>query len=76
MRILFDQGTPYPLRNELKEHDVGTAFELGWSSLANGNLLRTAASPFDLFLNTDKNLRYQQNLAGRALGILVLPTIS
>ena len=38
-----------------------------------GNLL---GRPFDLFLNTDKNLRYQQNLAGRALGILVLPTIS
>jgi predicted nuclease of predicted toxin-antitoxin system len=74
MRILFDQGVPVPLRRTLAGHEVSTAFELGWANLDNGELLRVAEEQFDLLVTTDRNLRYQQNLAGRRLGILVLPT--
>ena len=74
MRVLFDQGTPAPLRRALGSHEVSTAFELGWSNLENGDLLRAAEGRFDVFVTTDQNLRYQQNLAGRQLAILVLPT--
>ena len=42
MRILFDQGTPVPLRNYLPEHKVATAAEMGWSTLSNGELLDAA----------------------------------
>ena len=42
MRVLFDQGTPAPLRHALAPHEVSTAFELGWSNLENGDLLREA----------------------------------
>jgi hypothetical protein len=55
---------------------VATAFELGWSGLTNGDLLREAEAGFDALITTDQNLRYQQNLAGRRLAILVLPTTS
>lgn len=74
MRILFDQGTPAPLRRALAPHKVSTAFELGWSNLENGDLLRAAEGRFEVFVTTDQNLRYQQSLAGRQLAILVLPT--
>ena len=76
MRILFDQGTPVPLRDYLAGHVVQTVFELGWSSLANGALLASAESSFDLLITTDQQLRHQQNLSGRSLGILVLMTTS
>lgn len=76
MRILFDQGTPLPLRRFLTSHQVATTFEKGWAELANGDLLRVAEADFDLLITTDQNLRYQQNLAGRKLAILVLPTTS
>jgi len=76
MRIVFDQGTPAPLRPAFAGHDVATAFELGWSDLANGDLLQQAEARFDLLITTDQNLRYQQKLAGRRLAILVLPTTS
>ena len=76
MRILFDQGTPVPLRAALSGHTVATAYERGWSSLQNGELLTAAESQFDVFVTTDKSLRYQQNLAGRQLAILVLPYAS
>jgi hypothetical protein len=74
MRILFDQGTPAPLRHALAPHEVSTAFELGWSNLENGDLLRAAEGRFEVFITTDQNLRYQQNLTGRQLAIMVLPT--
>ena len=76
MRILFDQGTPAPLREHLHGHSVETAYEKGWSALRNGELLAKAEATFDLLITTDRNLRHQQNLAGRRFAILVLPTTS
>jgi hypothetical protein len=76
VKILFDQGTPAPLRKILAPHSVSTAFERGWAELENGDLLAAAETVFDAFVTTDKNLRYQQNLSTRQLAILVLPTTS
>lgn len=75
-KILFDQGTPVPLRDYLTEHTVQTAFELGWSNLENGALLAVAEDVFDLLIRTDQQLAYQQNLAGRKLSVLVLMSTS
>lgn len=73
MRILFDQGTPRPIQAYLKGHSVRTAAQEGWAALSNGDLLRAAEEAgFEVLLTTDKNLAYQQNLAGRNLAILVL----
>ena len=76
MRVLFDQGTPVPLRDFLIGHEVITAFELGWSEISNGDLLEKAEGEFDLLVTTDKQLQYQQDLASRRLAILVLPYAS
>ena len=76
MRILFDQGTPAPLRDHLPGHKVETAYEKGWSALRNGDLLAKAEAEFDVLVTTDRNLRHQQNLAERRIAILVLPTTS
>ena len=77
MRILFDQGAPVPLRRFLTRHDVSTAFERGWSRLKNGELLAAAESAgFAVLVTTDTNLKYQQNLVGRRLAIVVLSTPS
>jgi hypothetical protein len=76
MLILFDNSTPAPLRYALKGHAVVEAVERGWDRLANGALLDAAeaaeAADFDLFVTADKNLRYQQNLTGRKISIVVL----
>ena len=75
MRILFDQGTPAPLRHALTGHSVATAYENGWSNLSNGDLLSAAeGASIELLVTTDHNLRYQQNLANRKLAVLVSPT--
>ena len=42
-------------------------------NISNGELLRLAeGAGFDLLLTTDKNVRYQQNLAYRRISIVVL----
>ena len=77
MRVLFDQGTPAPLRHLLSGHEVATAYERGWSTLKNGELLALAESNgFEVLVTTDTNLKYQQNLATRTIAIVVLGTTS
>jgi hypothetical protein len=77
MRILFDQGTPAPLRSALAGHVVVTAFELGWHNLRNGDLLEAAdAGGFDVLVTTDQRLKHQQNLSHCKIAILVLTTTS
>ena len=77
MRVLFDQGTPVPLRRHLSDHRVETAYERGWSNLRNSALLdRAEAEGFELLITTDQSLRHQQNLAGRRLSVLVLRSTS
>jgi hypothetical protein len=77
MRILFDQGTPGPLRRHLAAHTAETCSNRGWSQLENGDLLRAAEQAgFELFITTDQNLKYQQNLSTRVLAIVVLLSTS
>ena len=75
MKILFDQGVPVPLRQELPELEITTAYRMGWSNLGNGALLKAAEEAgVTVFVTTDQNLRYQQNLTARRIAIVVLPT--
>jgi hypothetical protein len=77
VRVLFDQGTPVPLRESLGEHEVSTAYERGWSTLKNGDLLDAAEREgFEALLATDSNLRHQQNLRARSIAIIVLRSTS
>ena len=77
MKILFDQGVPVPLRSRLVGHEIFTAYELAWSTLKNGDLLSAAEKAgFELLLTTDQKLKYQQNLVGRRISIVVLLSTS
>lgn len=77
MRVLFDQGTPVPLRQLLKHHEVTTTYERGWATLKNGELLDAAErGGFAVLVTTDSNLKYQQNLRSRRIAIVVLSTTS
>ena len=77
MRILFDQGTPLPLRALLLQHEVSTAFERGWSQLKNGELLDAAEREgYNVLVTTDSNLKFQQNLTARRIAVVVLLSTS
>ena len=73
MKILFDNGTPKPIALSLAEHEIAYARKIGWHELKNGELiLKAEEAGYDLLLTTDKNMRYQQNLAGRKIALVVL----
>ena len=77
MKIIFDQGVPVPLRSRLSGHQIVTAYDVGWSTLKNGELIVAAEKDsYDLLLTTDQNLKYQQNLVGRRISIVVLQSTS
>ena len=73
MRVLLDECVPKRLGRELAGHDARTVSQEGWSGKKNGELLQLmAAQTFELFLTTDQNLRYQQNLQTAGVAIVVL----
>jgi hypothetical protein len=73
MKVLFDNGTPKPIARCLVGHHVTRARQIGWHELENGELIQRAEeSGYDVLLSTDKNIRYQQNLAGRKIALIVL----
>lgn len=76
MKVLFDQGTPVPLRRHLHS-PVATVYELGWDTLENGALIaRAEAAGFDVLVTTDRNWKYQQNLNQRRLAVVVVLSTS
>jgi hypothetical protein len=73
MKILFDNGTPNPTARSLIGHEVTFARQIGWEELENGELIQRAEEAgYELLLSTDKNIRYQQNLSGRKIALIVL----
>lgn len=74
MKILLDECVPWPMRKLLVGHECTNPFKCGWNGVKNGELLKLAEPEFDLFITSDQNLRYQQNLDGRHIAILELST--
>ena len=75
MLILFDHVTPGGIARFLLSHTITKAKDRGWDTLSNGDLLAEAErAGFDLLLTADKNMRYQQNLRGRRIALVVLST--
>lgn len=74
LRILFDKNVPVGIRGFLSGHEVCTFADLAWHpQLENGELLKAGeASGFDVMITADQNIRFQQNLAGRKLALVVL----
>ncbi|MGO9058498.1 MAG: DUF5615 family PIN-like protein [Candidatus Binataceae bacterium] len=73
MRLLLDEQLPRHLARELTGHDVRTVRQQGWTGAKNGELLRWAvAAAFEVFITADKSIPFQQNLAQRALAIVIL----
>ena len=72
-QVLLDQGVPKGVKRFLTAHFVETAYERGWSTISNGKLLSAVEEAgFEVFVSADQNLRHQQNLSGRAIGIVVI----
>ncbi len=73
MRVLIDECIDERFRNALSSFECRTARFAGFAGLKNGELLAAAEeAKFDVFLTVDQGLEYQQNLATRKIGIIIL----
>jgi|ERR1019366_8445485 predicted nuclease of predicted toxin-antitoxin system len=77
MQILLDEQLPRQLAPHLKGHEVRTVQQQGWAGLKNGALLRQAAEAgFEVFLTSDQNIEFQQNLRKTTLVVVVLVALT
>jgi len=74
MKIIFDENVPLPLRQFFVGHEVTSVQLEGWAGIENGAIIKQVDGRFDVLLLADKNLRYQQNLDGRKIALVELPT--
>lgn len=74
MNIILDECTPHIVKKRLRHLAIRTVQEMGWAGVKNGALLKKVEPLFDVFITTDKNLCYQQNLSVSKLAFIVLPT--
>jgi predicted nuclease of predicted toxin-antitoxin system len=72
MKTLLDECVDWRLARDLKGHEVSTVQQMGWSGIANGELLARAEGAFDVLLTTDTNLPNQQTFRGRTIALLAL----
>ena len=71
-KVLLDECVDRGLAQAVTGHEVKTVPEAGWASLKNGELLSRAQVEFDIFVTTDRNLMFQQNLPTFDIAVLVL----
>ncbi len=74
MRILIDECVPHIIKKRLPHLRIKTVQEMGWGGIKNGKLLKLVDAEFEVFITSDKNLRYQQNLAEFRIAIVILPS--
>jgi hypothetical protein len=74
MKVIIDECVPYIVKRRLPERQIQTVQEMGWAGIKNGKLLKLVEETFDIFITSDKNLKYQQNLVDRNLAIILLPS--
>jgi len=72
VRILLDECVDQRLAGDLAVHEVYTVKQMGWKSMQNGEILTLAASQFEAFVTTGRNLSFQRNLQGFNIAVVVL----
>jgi hypothetical protein len=74
-QVLLDQNVPIGVRKILRAHDVRTVYQMGWAGLLNGDLLDQAEKAgIEVFVTSDQNIPFQQNLAARPIAVVALAT--
>jgi predicted nuclease of predicted toxin-antitoxin system len=71
-KVLLDACVPHWMRKELPGFEVETAFFAGLDEISDSALLDAMQGSFDVLVTLDRNLGYQQKIAGRPLAVIVL----
>jgi len=74
MKILIDECLPAAMKAAVAAmgHECETVRQAGYGSKKNGELLSLAEGNWNVLLTSDRNIKYQQNITGRNISILIL----
>ena len=72
MKVFLDECVDWRLGRDIVGHEIKTARQMGWTSIKNGELLALVSQSFDVFITADKNIAFQQNIAGLTISVIVL----
>ena len=72
MKLLLDECVTRHLKRDLASHEVHTVEDAGFKGLENGDLLKAASGAYEVLITVDRNIPYQQNIAGLNIAILIL----
>ena len=72
MKLLLDECVTRHLKRDLAGHEVHTVEDAGLKGLENGDLLSAASGAYEVLITVDRNIPYQQNIAGLNIAILIL----
>jgi predicted nuclease of predicted toxin-antitoxin system len=74
MKILIDECPPDELKDPLtaRGYECQTVRRAGFGSKKSGELLSLAEGRWDVMVTSDRNIKYQQNMTGRRISILIL----
>lgn len=72
VRVVLDANLPVDFGKLLTGHHIDSVHQRGWSDLDNGALLTACQREYDAFLTLDQSLRYQQNMRGRPIAVMIL----
>ncbi len=75
VRVLLDACIPRPLRRDLNEFNIDTAQQAGLDQMPDGEMLDAIDGRYDVLVTRDRNLTYQQRIAGRRIAIVVLRSL-
>ena len=75
-RVLLDESMPRQLARHLAASGISTTpYPNDWKQTKNGDLLTLAEQVgYNVLVTSDSNIYAQQNLRGRSISIVVLPT--
>ena len=78
MKILLDECVPRKIKFLFAAEGIfcEKVRDAGWSGKENGELLSLAEQQYQILVTIDKNIKHQQNLAGRDISILIIRTVS
>ena len=72
LKVLIDECLDKRFAKEILYAYVKTVPDMGWAGLTNGKLLEKAQAHFDIFLTSDQNLSFQQNLPKYQITVIIL----
>lgn len=73
MKFLLDENLPRRLVKHFKFNSAGTVYDMGWSGIKNGELLkRMIEAKFNALITFDKNIGFQQNFEKYPIPVIVI----